>query len=423
MKRSVSVMLLPQLSYAAAMHMALMLFAFKDAPVADHLGLFIWWVFLLIEYVAMHLFLRQSRELRSVVLVSGAVLLCQLAVTIFVNPVYPTLMWWAAAVFMWGATYYQCVSAFLQGVKPETLMVNFEVAALSLFAAAVMIGGGAVDSGVLPHLAAGLLCSLAALMGVRTMHTRMDSSDERPMVRMLPGLLLLGIGACVVLFCLLVGGQAAELLGIVAAWLGRTIKAIVQGIGAFLFWLFSLLPEPKDNVDSSAFEGPSLPGGAVEGVTESNPILLYVLIFASVTALLVVLVRLWRKVRVTDRTRVVTAARTVVVRKNPLWEVFLKFFRKIVGRVRYELTYLRRKNTAAGLLVWLERNIRRGKGETSAAYLRRVAERIPDCAENLRTLSKCLDKLYYGGGDELAADTVKEMRRAFQRALRDSVKS
>jgi hypothetical protein len=48
MKRSFSAMLLPQMSYAAAMHMALMLFAFKDCPIADHLGMFIWWGFLLI---------------------------------------------------------------------------------------------------------------------------------------------------------------------------------------------------------------------------------------------------------------------------------------------------------------------------------------------------------------------------------------
>ena len=420
MRRSVSAMLLPQMSYAAAMHMALMLFAFKEAPIADHRGMLIWWGFLLIEYAVMGLFLRKSRELRSVVLVSAAVLLCQLAVTIFCNPVYPTFMWWAAAVFMWGATYYQCVSAFLQGVKPETLMVNFEVTCLSLFAAAVMVGGGAVDSGVLAHLAVGLLCILAGLMGVRTMHTRMDASEERPMVRLLPVLLLIGIVGCVALFCLLAGGQAAELLGRIAAWLGRTVKAMVQAIGAFLFWLFSLLPEPKDNIDSSAFEGPALPGGAVEGVTESNGILLYILIFAFAVALLVVLVRLWRKVRVRSGVRVVTEARTVVVRKNPLWEVFLKFFRKIKGRVVYELTYLRRKNTAAGLLVWLERKMRRAKGETSAVYLRRVAEKLPDCEGDLNTLSKCLDKLYYGDGDELPADTVKSMRKGFRKAFREA---
>ena len=419
MKRSVSAMLLPQMSYAAAMHMALMLFAFKDSPIADHNGMLIWWAFLGIEYLLMHLFLRKSRELRSVVLVSAAVLVGQLLVMIFANPVYPTFMWWAAAVFMWAATYYQCVSAFLMGVKPEALMTNFEVTCLSLFAAAVMVSGGAMDSGVLLHLAVGLLCILAGLMGVRTMHTRMDASEERPMVRVLPVLLLLGIGACVALFCLIAGGQAAELLGRFAAWLGRTVKAIAQGIGAFIFWLFSLLPEPEGNMDMEGFEAPALPGGTVEGVTESSPILLYILIFSFAAALLVVLVRLWRKVRVRSSTRVVSTARTVVVRQNPLWAVFLKFIRKITGRVRYELTYLRQRNTAAGLLVWLERKMRRAKGETSGAYLRRVAERIPDCDADLHTLSKCLDKLYYGGGDELPADTVKAMRKGFKKALRE----
>ena len=422
MKRSVSVMLLPQMSYAAAMHMALMLFAFKDDPIADHTGMLIWWVFLGLEYVVMNLFLRKPRELRSVVLVSAAVLLCQLGGMLLANPVYPSFLWWATAVFMWGATYYQCVSGLFMGVKPEAMMTNFEVTCLSLFAAAVMVNGGAVDSGVLLHLAVGLLCILAGLMGVRTMHTRMDSSEERPRVRVLPVLLLLGIGAVVVLFCLIAGGQAAELLGRVMAWLGRTGKAIVQAIGAFIFRLFSLLPEPEGNIDMEGFEAPTLPGGAMEGVTESSPLVLYLLIGAFVIALLVVLVKLWRKVRVRNRTRVVAATRAVVVKKNPLWEVFLKFFRKIAGRVRFEMTYLRKRNTAAGLLVWLERKMRRGKGETSGAYLMRVAKKIPDCAEELRALAKCLDKLYYGGGDELQADTVKTMRKVFKKALRETLK-
>ncbi len=417
MKRSLSVLLLPVMSYAAAMHMALMLFAFKDSPLADHAGMLIWWAFLIIEYAAMGLFLRRSRELRSVVLVSAAVLLCQLLVMIWLNPVYPSLMWWATAVCMWAATYYQCVSAFLAGVKPEAVMTNFEVTALSLFAAAVVIGGDAMDGGILLHLAVGLLCSLAGLMGVRTMHTRMDSKEERPMVRLLPVLLLLGIGCGAVLFCLLIGGQAAVLLGRIAAWMGRMGKALLDALGTFLFWLLSLLPEPEQNMDMEGFEAPALPGGAMEGVTESNGILLYLLIFAFIAALLVMLVKLWRKVHVRSRTRMVASARTVVVKKNSLWAVFLKFFRKIAGRVRYELTYLRSRNTAAGLLVWLERKIRRGRGETSAAYLTRVAQRIPHCEDELQRLSKCLDRLYYGGGDELSADTVKAMRRSFRKAM------
>ena len=52
----------------------------------------------------------------------------------------------------------------------------------------------------------------------------------------------------------------------------------------------------------------------------------------------------------------------------------------------------------------------------------RVSEKIPDCGDELRTLSKCLDKLYYGGGDELQADTVKTMRKVFKKALRETLK-
>ena len=420
MRRSISTALLPVVSYAAAMHMAVLLLDFKDAPIADHGGMLIWWAFLAVEYGVMSLFLRRDRELRSVVLVSVAVLMCQLAVTILLNPVYPTIVWWLCLLCMWAATYYQCISAFMQGVKPEGLMTNFEVTALSLFAVAVLVGGGAIDSGVLLHLAVGMLCSLAGLMGIRTMHTRMNHSEERPLVRLLPVLLLLGIGACVVLFCLLAGGQAAELLGRIAAWLGRVGRMLVNALGAFIYWLFSLIPEIDNTGLSDGFEADALPAGAVEGVTESNPILLYLLIAAVIVALLVMLVKLWRKVNVRGQTRVVRTARTVEVQRNPLWQVFLKYFRKVAERVSYELTYLRSRNTAAGLLVWLERKIKRGKGETSAAYLLRVAEKIPDCGDELLVLSRCLDRLYYGGGDGLDTDRVKAMRKSIQSALREN---
>lgn len=424
MRRSASVMLFPLFAYAGAMHMALMLFAFKDNPTADHVGMLIWWAFLAIDYVAVSLFVRRPRELRSIVLLSGGVCLGQLGVTIWLNPIYPGFLWWAAAVCMWAALYYRCASGILQGVKPETLMTNFEVMALSLFACAVIVSGDAMDSGVLLHLAVGLLCSLVGLMGVRTMHTRMDTQGSRPMVRLLPSLLLVGIGGSAVVFVLLISGRAAQLLTRFTAWLLQVAKAVADGLGAFFLWFFSLFPEVEGDLGGDAFEGPSLPSGNMEGLTESNGILLYILIGLFIAALLFLLVRMWRKVQLQGVRRVRATAKPVVVKRRSLWSVLRQLLGRIAGRVGFELHYLRSRNTAAGLLVWLQRNMRRKRmgrkrGETVSGFLCRVAQRLPDCTEELQDLSKCLDRRFFGSGDELPPETVRQMRKKLRKAMNE----
>lgn len=424
MRRSASVMLFPLFAYAAAMHMALMLFAFKDDPTADHVGMLIWWAFLVIDYVAVSLFVRRPRELRSIVLLSGGVCLVQLGVTIWMNPIYPSFLWWGTAVCMWAALYYRCAFGILQGVKPETLMTNFEVMVLSLFACAVIVSGDAMDSGVLLHLAVGLLCSLVGLMGVRTMHTRMDTEGSRPMVRLLPSLLLLGIGGCAGVFVLLISGHAAQLLTRFTAWLLRMGKLAADGIGAFFLWFFSLFPEVEGDLGGDAFEGPSLPSGNMEGLTESNGIMLYILIGLFIVGLLVVLVRVWRKVQLQGTRQIRPTAKRIVLKRRSLKDVVLQFFRKLARRVGFELHYLRSRNTAAGLLVWLQRKMRRKRmgrqrGETVSGFLCRVSERLPHCAEELQALSQCLDRRFFGDGDDLPAETVRQMRKNLRKAMRE----
>lgn len=424
MKRSASAALLPLFAYAAAMHMVLMLFAFKDAPIADHAGMLIWWAFLLIDYVVMRLFLRRTRELRSIVLLSGAVGAGQLLVTMWLAPIYPSLLWWAVAVCMWAALYYRCGVALLEGVKPEAVMTNFEVLSLSLFAAAVIVTGNAMDEGVLLHLAVGLLCSLGALMGVRTMHTRVGPEGERPLVRLLPPLLLLGIGGCAPILVLLISGHAAELLTRFTAWLRGMGKLLVDAVGTFFLWLFSLFPEVDGDVSGDALAGDALPSGAMEGVTTSNAALLYVLVGLFAFALVYVLVRVWRKVRVQGQRQVRRASKPVVVKGRSLWSVVRQFLRRLAQRGRFELRYLRGYNTAAGLLVWLERlmgrkRMGRKRGETVAEFLTRVAVLLPSCADALRELSVCLDRRFFGGGGELSADTVRKTRKAVRRAMKE----
>lgn len=422
MNRSFTLSLLPVLAYAAAMHMALMLFAFREAPIADHGGMVLWWGFLILYNGVIALFLRRPRQLRSIVLLSGAVVLCQLGVTLWLVPVFPSVTWWLAAVGMWAALYYKAAFAYLEGVKPEALMSTFEVTVLTLFAAAFIVSGGAMAEGVLAHLIVGLLCILTAMMQLRTRHTRIDADGKRPMVRLLLPLLLLGTAGCALLLVALLSGHAAAILTRFTAWLLRMSKLAANAVGAFFLWLFSLFPEVDGDLGGEGFEAPPLPAGALEGMPETSGILLYVLIAAFLGALLFLVMKIWRTVRLQGQRQIRPTAKAVVVGKRSFMEVLMRFFRRMVRRIRFELHYLRCRNTPEGLLVWLERRMVRKRmgrkpGESIRTFLRRMGEQLPDCAEMLSELAKCLDCCYFGGGDTLPAETVREMRRAIGKAM------
>ena len=93
-------------------------------------------------------------------------------------------------------------------------------------------------------------------------------------------------------------------------------------------------------------------------------------------------------------------------------------------RVRFQLTYLARRNTPAGVLVWLDRRLkrrRRGRrpGETCRAFLDRAAAELPGCAQELGELARCLDQLYFGGGaPAFSPARASELRRALRLASR-----
>ena len=423
LQRSYAVTMLPLVSEAAAMHTALMLFAFRKAPTADHLGMLIWWAALFVCHGVLSAFLRKPRELRSVVLVCALLLCVQLGVTVWLNPVYPSFTWWFAAVCMWAAGYYHCAMSHLEGVKPEALMVNFETTALTLFVAVAISGSEAMDGGVVLHLLVGLLCVLSALMALRTLHTRVDT-EARPMAGLLMPLILLGTGGCAVLFCLLIGGYAHGLLTAFTAWLGRVLKAGAQAVGSFIYWLFSLLPKAEGNVDGEGFESVTLPSGSVEGVPEQSGALLYVLVGAVLLALLVLVVKVWRNVRTQGRGRARPVVRAVTVRRLSPWDGLRRFFRAVQRRLRFELHYLGNRNTAAGLLVWLERRMaakgmKRGRGETPKSFLERVAVRYPACGSGAVCLAEQLDRYYFGDGGDLTADQARSLRKAIKQGMKE----
>ena len=221
----------------------------------------------------------------------------------------------------------------------------------------------------------------------------------------------------------LLSGRAAELLTRFTAWLYRIWQGVVRGVGVFFQWLFELLPAVESDLSGEGFDSVALPGGAMEGVTESSGFVLYLLIGAVMIALLYCVVRMWRTVQMQGRRQVKVTAKPTVVRKRNLWDVLRRFFERLMKRVRFELHYLRSRNTPQGLLVWLERRMTakrmgRKRGESIAAFLLRVAQQLPEWEGELRELSRCLDRCYFGGGDTMGADAVRALRKGLKKAMR-----
>lgn len=421
-QRSFAVSLFPPLATAAALHTALMLFAFRHAPIADHLGLGIWWMFLTVYQLVMTKYLQSPRELRSIVLVSAVFVLGQLAVTIWWAPIYPTFTGWLAALAMWIATYYHSVNALLDGMKPEALMVIFETTVLTLLFSAAVVGSGAIASGVPIHLCISLFLILIAMMRQRTLHTRIDTESHENKANLLPPLILFAVAVFVVPVCLLISGSAASILTVITTRLSQLLQAAVKLIGAFFFWLLSLFPTPDSNLDGDAFEAIPLPSGQAEQVATNNGIVLYLIVISVAVGLVFCVLKIWRTVRLQGRSAKSRTVHAVVVKKSSLWESIKLFWAKIRRRIRFNIQYLRRRNTGPGLLVWIERQMRRRRlnrkqGETTSAFFTRISTKFPSCQEDLRELSKQLDRYYFGAGADLSPEAVRELRKKLKRAF------
>lgn len=421
-QHSFAVTLFPPLATAAALHTALMLVAFRQAPIADHFGLGIWWLFLTVYQAVMTKYLQSPRELRSIVLLSAEFVIGQLFVTIRCAPIYPTFTGWFAALAMWIATYYHCVNGLLDGMKPESIMVIFETTAMTLLFSAAIAGSGAIHSGVLLHLGISLFLILIAMMRHRTLHTRIDTESPKSAANLLPPLILLAVAVFVVLVCILISGSAAQILTQITAWLSHLLQTAVNLLGAFLFWLLSLLPDPDTTLGEDAFYAEALPAGQQEQVSVNNGIILYLLIFAVIGALVFCVLKLWRKIHLQGRSPRSRSVRAAVVKKSSLWDSIKLFFGRLRQRVLFELQYLRCRNTGPGLLVWLERQMRRKRmkrkqGETTSAFLNRVGMAFPLCQDDLCEWSGQLDRYYFGAGDDLAPETVRSLRKKLKRAF------
>lgn len=425
MKTSYSpfVTLFPLLANTVSLHTLFLFFTYDMTPVSDIRGLLIWWGCLSLTFAILTLFLRKPRTLRGVILIAAGGFVLQLVLTIVFTQRYSFLAW-VALIFMWLGMYYRCCSLLLEGIKPESVIAAFETTVVMLFVAAFSVTLSVMTAEALLCMAIGVLLTLIALAQVRSGNARITpESQGNQKGRFLLVALLVTLGAGAAVLCMLITNTASQLLTQFTKWFFSILRSISKAVGCFLRWLASLLPE-KD-MDSTLMNEPNiiLPEGAAEWGTIDNPIPFYLLLAMGVLLVLFALFWLWRNGGFHSITFRLRTTGHITRKRRSSKHLLLLLWQRFSRWLAFQYSYLRLRNTAPGLFVWLERQMRphrmeRLEHETPRAFLSRLQNHFPESAETLARLATCLDLHYFGGGHTLSAAEITSMRKQLAQELR-----
>lgn len=410
------------LANAGALHTLFILFAYPDERQDDLLGLLLWWLFLALTYGVLALFLRRPRSLRSVVLMVLAGGLLQAGVSWTAGVRYPSLMAGLCLLLMWGGTYLRCYELSLKPPSAEGLITAFETTVLTLFAAALCVSGGVMETRALLPPAAGVLLTLGALAQQRSSNHRVQSAAFKNWAgRALLALLLAALTGIAVLFGALLTGSAAQILTQITTWFKEIGTAFFQLVDRFISWLIVLFPA-QDFGELEVSGSAPLPTGGGEAYIPQLDVVPYLL--AGVLLLGAVSVILWflYKSGFSFRAPALVHRGTLTRKSRSPAKIISQLLLRLYRRFRFWIASLVRRNTGPGVLIWLERrlrrlHIRRGSGETCRAFLLRAQQVLPGCREMLTELADCLDQLYFGDGSDLTAQRAAQMRRCFRQTL------
>lgn len=421
-----SAILFPLLTNAAALHTLFLLFVYRQDPISDHAGILIWWGCLALTYGILTLLLRRPRSLQPVILTAAAGFLLQLVLNLIWAQRPPTVLSACVLLSMWAVLYARCCGQLLEGTNPESVATVFEASVLMLFIAAFGVSAAVMTPASLLHTAAGTLLALVAMARLRTGHVRVDAQPLHPQKgRLLLIGLLAALGGIAAAFCILLTGSASRLLSRFTQWAAALFRAALAQADRLVNWLLSFLPEYEVDPALLAEAEAQAPSGAAEWGTFSSALPFYLMLGALTILALGALIWLWRHGsfhRIVFRS---SAAAHTARRRRSLRAVLSELRQRLCRWISFRVSYLRLRNTAPGLFVWLERQMRlrhleRRPGETSRAFLTRVQDSLPACSEPLTRLATCLDLHYFGSGQTLSAGEISAMRRQIQTELHDT---
>lgn len=405
------------LANAAAFHLLHTVIFNLEDPSGDVTGLLVWWGCLALTYCALARYLRQERPIQGLITLCSVGFAVQLAVTLLLGVRYPSVSGWFSALLLWGYLYYRACILLCGPVRPEQLTLSLEGSAAALVVNAFLVAVGAMASVTLLPAAAGMLLALFALSSLRTARARRGSiGAQSPKGRLVLFLLLAGCAGLAV-------GAAALFTAPAALALTRAVQGIRAAAAAFsrmveavMRWLAALFPQ-EDLTDPELELGGGMSMDA-SGADETLPIdgdaLLYVVIALVAAALAVILIVALRRGGRSSRT---VSVRTGGVRRGglSLRTQLALLWQRLTRRIRFQIAYWRGRNSAPGLLVWLERGFHRQSGESARAFLGRVAVLCPEQAAGLADLADRLDAHYFGPGQTMPAGAVAELRRQLRK--------
>lgn len=204
--------------------------------------------------------------------------------------------------------------------------------------------------------------------------------------------------------------------------------ALLMGIGRFIMrimeWFAGLFPEQEGAVTAPPPEEMLMPLQTEEAVVPAYLYVISALLIAAFAVIILLLVL--RALRGLNwKWNTIGPEDSSIERKSTLRTALRAFRRRILENIRFRISYLRNRNTAAGLLTYAERTFRKTEtkplpGESGPAFLRRLSGRGETTGpDNYRVLADLLEREWYGAG---AAPVTAEFCRSFRRKVKEDIR-
>ena len=377
-------------------------------------------------YLGNALLLRRGPALP--VLAALNVLLCggALAAVLALSSLHALGQTFFAAALVIGGCVISVYTAFSPVSVPK-LLTECDVTALACAWMCLLEAGGTVTASELLYYPAALLLVLGSLLALRTFGSSRDVVYGSRLQGAVLSLTLLGvIGGALYLFIRFLSGTSRTVAAALIRGVTAGLTALWNLLDRFFTWLagFWTVEEDPAAVPTQDVMGQ---GAVTEelAAVELDPrifIVLGIILTAAVACVLLVLLFRMRHKRLRlempelRREKAAGGRRTGALGRR---------CRELWFRIRFRVVFFFRRDTPAGMLVWLERwgaryDFPRGPGETHRSYLARLGS-LPaveggEISARLSELADLLDRSYFGPGAEPARFYGgAELRRRFRR--------
>lgn len=263
-----------------------------------------------------------------------------------------------------------------------------------------------------------LLMDAAAAVGLRMRDGGDGRSARKATLVALgcAGLLALAVLALVSLF-----SRSGGLTGSILSALAAAFGAVGQTLTRFFAWLTGLFYRPETS-ETLILDPSAVDLGPIEGTAQRElvipPAVTAILLALVVLAVLAAVILFFRKVKTAGGTAV-TVAGAAPARVSRVSGALKEKWRAFLKKLRFGWQALCRRNSAAGVLVWLERQGKKArKGRRPEETMRQFIDRMaPD--GRLSPLADALDMEYYGGKEKrLSPARCRELRRLYRKGER-----